>query len=191
MNPRRSALPVRPLLRRRAAPAPRFGIASAVLAISVGLAGCTSAPAPKPTPTPLFASKAEAFKAAEQVYRDYTDASNERRDGTGGLDPQSFLAGQALEDDINAQRTFDEKHLKVIGPNRVASFHPVGYEEKRSQVEAELCIDVTSSHVRNDSGVDVTPSTRASEVALHVVMTGEGDHLVITSAVAGTHSCLL
>jgi len=168
----------------------RAGVAVALVAAAIGLAGCTPGPAPKPTPTPLFAGEAEAFKAAEQVYRDYNDASNERREGQANTDPQSFLSGQALEDDINAQRSFKEKHLKIVGPNRVSSFHPIGYDKARDQVSVDLCIDVSESHVIDESGADVTPSTRADLVALNVVMTGQGDHLEITSAVAGNHACL-
>ena len=174
---------------RRAAGALRAGVAVALVAAVIGLAGCTPGPAPKPTPTPLFTSEADAFKAAEQVYRDYNEASNERRDGKEDADPQSFLSGQALEDDINAQRKFKEKHLKIVGPNRVSSFSPIGYDRARGQITADLCIDVTASRVVDDSGTDVTPTSRAGLIALQVTMTGQGDHLEITSAVAGEHLC--
>lgn len=167
----------------------RAGIAAVLISAAIGLAGCTPDPAPQPTPTPLFASEAEAFTAAEQVYRDYTDASNERRDGKADADPQNFLSGQALEDDINAQRTLRAKRLKVVGPNRVTSFRAFDYDQARGQIGADVCIDVTESRVLDDSGEDVTPSSRASLVALHVVMTQEHDRLQITSAVAGKHSC--
>ncbi|MCE4026792.1 hypothetical protein LXM50_12510 [Microbacterium sp. Au-Mic1] len=167
----------------------RAGIAVVLVATAVGLVGCTPGPAPKPTPTPLFTSEAEAFKAAEQVYRDYNEASNERREGKEDVDPQSFLSGQALDDDINAQRMFKEKHLKIVGPNRVSSFDPIDYDQARGQISANLCVDVTQSRVVDDSGADVTPSTRAGLVALHVTMTERRDHLEITSAVAGEHSC--
>jgi len=172
MNPRRSAL-----------------IITAVVAAVIGLAGCTPGPAPTPTPTPLFTSEAEAFKAAEQVYRDYVDAGNERRDGTAVADPQTFLSGQALEDDINAQRMLKEKHLRIAGPNRVRSFHAVDYDERRGQVSAELCIDVTESRVIDESGADTTPPNRPGLVALRVVLISQGEQLAITSAVPGEHAC--
>ena len=193
MNPRRSALGIPSRGRRRAARAPRAGIASALVVaigvVAIGLAGCAPGPAPKPTPTPLFTSEADAFKAAEQVYRDYNDASNSRRDGKAGVDPQRFLAGQALEDDINARRSFEEKHLRVVGPNRVSSFDPIDYDQARGQVSANLCIDVTESHVVDEAGNDVTQPSRTGLVALHVILTEQRAHLAITSAIAGTHSC--
>lgn len=172
MIPRRSAL-----------------ITTAVVAAVIGLAGCTPGPAPTPTPTPLFTSEAEAFKAAEQVYRDYVDAGNERRGGTAGADPQKFLSGQALEDDINAQRMLKAKHLRIAGPNRVSSFRAVDYDERRGQVSAELCIDVTASRVVDESGADATPSNRPGLVALRVVLISQGKQLAITSAVPGEHAC--
>lgn len=173
MNPRRSAL-----------------IATAVVAVAFGLAACAPGPAPKPTPTPLFASEAEAFKAAEQVYREYVDAGNARRRGAEGANPQSFLSGQALTDDINAQRTLKEKHLRIVGPSRVSSFSAIEYDRMREQVNAELCIDVAGSRVIDESGADVTPSSRADLVALRVVMTSQGRQLAITSAVPGEHACV-
>lgn len=165
-------------------------LTTAVVAGVIGLSACTPVPTPEPTPTPLFASEAEAFKAAERVFRDYNAASNERRRGTAGAEPQNFLSGQALEDDINAQRTLKEKHLRIDGPNRVSSFHAVEYDKEREQVSAELCIDVTGSRVVDESGADVTPPSRADLVALRVVMTSQGDQLAITSAAPGGHSCI-
>lgn len=190
MIPRPSPFHPRPTHRRHAAAPLRAGVAAVLIAVSVALTGCTPGAAPKPTPTPLFTSEADAFRAAEQVYRAYVEAGNERRASNDGIDPQSFLAGQALEDDINAQRMFREKHLKVVGPNKVSSFRPLKYDEARGQVSADLCVDVTESRVVNESGTDVTPSARVGVVAVEVEMTSNGQHLVITGAIPGKRSCI-
>ena len=138
MNPRRSAFLLRAFLGRRAAPALRFGIATAVVAVSVGLAGCTPATAPKPTPTPLFASKAEAFKAAERVYRDYVDALNGRNAGETDAHPEVLLGGKALEFDIEAVRSRQERGIRVNGDTLLRSFR--GVDVKREPASAVITL---------------------------------------------------
>ena len=189
MNRRRRALLPWPLLRRRAAPALRFGIAAAVVAVSVGLAGCTPAPAPKPTPTPLFASKAEAFKAAEQVYRDYVDAANAQQNGNPDADPQQFLAGTALDEDIDSVRQFDESGLRVTGTSIIRSFRAQLYDPQSNEVEGLACLDVSRSRVVNAAGADVTPASRPAWVGLSVHMSPRKSGLKIVSIDSNDKSC--
>ncbi|MBN9159077.1 hypothetical protein [Microbacterium sp.] len=160
----------------------RAGIAAVLVSAAIGLAGCTPDPAPQPTPTPLFASEAEAFTAAEQVYRDYTDASNERRDGKADADPQQYLAGAALEDEITVQRQLETKKLVVVGSIRVISFTGTSFERATSRVSARVCLDVKDARVVDSSGADVTPSARQEVGLLEVKFTRSGDGLVIVES---------
>jgi hypothetical protein len=189
MNRRRRALLPWPLLRRRAAPALRFGIATAVVAVSVGLAGCTPAPAPKPTPTPLFASKAEAFKAAEQVYRTYTEAGNAAHGGDASASPEQFLSGSALEDEIAVQRQLQEEKLKVVGPIRIVSFSGTDFEPATSRVLAKVCLDVKDARVIDAAGADVTPATRKERGLLDLAFTGAEGRLVIIESQSLESEC--
>lgn len=189
MNPRRSAFLLRAFLGRRAAPALRFGIATAVVAVSVGLAGCTPATAPKPTPTPLFASKAEAFKAAERVYRDYVDAANAQQNGNPDADPQQFLAGTALDDDTDSVRQFDESGLRVTGTSSIRSFRAQFYDPQSNEVRGVACLDVSQSRVVNAAGADVTPAARPAWVGLSVHMSPRKSELKIVSLDSNDESC--
>ena len=190
MNRRRRALLPWPLLGRRAAPALGFGIATAVVAVSVGLAGCTPAPAPKPTPTPLFASKAEAFKAAEQVYRDYVDAGNANRNGIETPDATDFLVGSALESSVNSSRELREKGLTLSGEIRLLWFSGVEFEEASSRVKANACVDVSGTRVDDVNGADVTPAGRALAVPLSLRFDRAANgKLVISSSTSGTTPC--
>src|SRR5690349_16979313 len=95
-----------------------FRVVAAALAVAVVL-GTATACQPEPAPSPstgAFATQAEAFAAAEETYRAYVDALNERRSNpSGGLDPQTFLTGSALEVDISTQQQLDQAGLTLSG----------------------------------------------------------------------------
>ncbi|MFB7844319.1 hypothetical protein [Microbacterium sp. NPDC056052] len=172
MNPRRSAL-----------------ITTAVVAAVIALAGCTPGPAPTPTPTPLFASEAEAFKAAEQVYRDYVDAANAQQNGAVDVDPQKYLAGTALADDVRSVRDFEKSGLKITGTSMIKYFRAQSFEPKSDGVESLACLDVSQSRVVNSAGVDVTPNNRQSLVGLSVRMAPDRSGLKIVSLIPNELSC--
>ncbi len=191
MNPRRSVLPARPLFGRRAAPALRFGIATAVLAVSVGLAGCAPAPAPKPTPTALFASEAEAFKAAEQVYRDYVDALNGRNTGETDAHPERLLGGKALEFDIESVRSRQERGIRVNGDTLLRSFRGVDVktEPASTVIHSDACVDVSGTRLVDSSGSDVTPPDRQPSALLRVTMNQSKRSLIITDTKLTADHC--
>lgn len=166
----------------------RAGIAVVLVAAAVGLAGCTPGPAPKPTPTPLFTSEAEAFKAAEQVYRDYVDAGNARRTGASA-DPESYLMGKALDDDISTQRMLSERKVHVTGKNVLNSFRGAGFDLKTGSVDADVCLDVSSSRVIAEDGADVTPADRSSLVSIRLRLVPSGAALKITDSTPGDATC--
>jgi hypothetical protein len=179
MNPRRSALHGRPA--RGGRPALRAVIAAALVAAAVGLAGCTPGPAPKLTPTPLFTSEADAFKAAEQVYRDYVDAANAQQNGDQSAEPQRYLAGAALNEDIKSTRDFEKSGLKITGTSNIRYFRAQSYDAKSGGVESLACLDVSQSRVVNSAGADVTPTNRSPLVGLAIGMSPDKKGLKIVS----------
>ena len=172
MIPRRSAL-----------------LTTAVVAGVIGLSACTPVPTPEPTPTPLFASEAEAFKAAERVYRDYVDAANAQQNGAMDVDPQEYLAGAALADDVRSVRDFEKSGLKITGTSAIKYFRAQSFEPKTDGVESLACLDVSQSRVVDSAGVDVTPNNRQSLVGLSVRMAPGRSGLKIVSLAPNELSC--
>lgn len=167
----------------------RAGVGVVLVAAAVSLAGCTPGPAPKPTPTPLFTSEAEAFKAAEQVYRDYVDAGNAQQNGDQSADPQQYLAGVALDDDVKSVRDFEKSGLKITGTSTIKYFRAQSFDTKSEGVESLACLDVSGSRVVNAAGVDVTPTNRQALVGLSVRMSPDKDGLKIVSLAPNDQSC--
>lgn len=137
------------------------------------LAACTPEPEPTPTKTALFASDEEAFAAAEETYRAYTEAANEAEPGEGDRNPNDYLIGSALEGAIDAQRALDEAGLHVDGDVAVARFLPVEGSVQRDgeKLSAIACLDLTAARTLNAQGEDVTPADRPDVVASGVTMT--------------------
>jgi len=171
MNPRRSVL-----------------LTAAVVAAAIGLAGCTPGPAPTPTPTPLFTSEAEAFKAAEQVFRDYIDAANSAQDDPSA-DPQTFLAGRALEDDIKSERDLDAAGHRITGRTVVTGYASASYDPDASTVKGRACLDVTNTQTLDAQGRDITKSSRAPVVAVDLTFAGIANSLKIVSIAPSKESC--
>ncbi|WP_102192682.1 hypothetical protein [Microbacterium aurantiacum] len=162
-----------------------------VLALAAGLVvGCS--PAPKPTPTAAFASEEEAFAAAEETYRAYLQASAARADGDEAADPEAYLSGAALESDIQTQRELTAAGLKIVGASTVHDFLGLvaRFDTKIAEVTAEVCVDISASRVIDDSGSDVTPTTRPERGKVEVVFSGDNDQLLISNtAPAESSAC--
>lgn len=167
----------------------RAGVVATVIAASVGLAACTPGPVPQPTPTPLFTSEADAFKAAEQVYRDYVDAANAQQNGEPSVDPQQYLAGAALDDDVNSVREFEKSGLKITGTSSIKYFRPQSYDANSDKVESLACLDVSQSRVVNSAGLDVTPTNRKALVSLSVRMSPDKSDLKIVLIAPSDKPC--
>lgn len=175
MNPRLSAL-----------------LASVLVAATTAIAGCAPGPAPKPTHTPLFTSEAEAFKAAEQVYRDYTEEANASRNGDSKADPEKYLAGTALEDVIKSRREIKAAGLTASGSLTVQSFAGTSFNSAVNSVLGVVCIGIGDTRVTNDKGQDVTPTDRPSVSALSIEFAslGSRSNLVITKSESSSAPCL-
>lgn len=143
--------------------------------IALGLlAACTPAaePEPEPTKTALFASDEEAFAAAEETYRAYTDASNAAERGETEADPQDYLIGSALEGAIDAHRALEEAGLRLDGDVSLSKFLPLkeSIRPGREQLSAIVCLDLTAARTVNSQGEDVTPADRPDVIAASVTM---------------------
>jgi hypothetical protein len=159
------------------------GISALVLTVGF-LSGCTPEPDPTPTPTAAFASEEEAFAAAEEVYESYLAASAKRAAGDSKSAPESFLTGDALQADIDAQRILREQRVSISGPSSIHHFDPVSAETAGhvAEVIADICVDISASRVINDAGVDVTPANRPERTVITVTFTGSSSELLIASS---------
>lgn len=165
---------------------------AAVAILAVVLAGCITEPEPAPTPTAAFASEEEAFAAAEEVYRAYTDALNERRQGVSGADPQQYLIGIALESDIDGQNALSAEGLRIEGTAQMISFVGESGELQTDDphVVGLVCIDVSGVSLISQAGVNVTPPERGDIVAQRVDFVGLSASLLIAhEATAETTTC--
>ncbi|MCM3780571.1 hypothetical protein [Microbacterium hydrocarbonoxydans] len=161
-------------------------LAGPVVVLSLLLAGCSPSPDPSPTPTPAFASEEEAFAAAEEVYRAYLIEVEARAAGDPTADPQQFLIGQALEDDIEGQRALREAGLTVLGTASLRSFDSGQIKRMTPDVDlvARVCVDLASTRVTDTTGADRTPVERPPRAELEIRFTGSSKDLRIASSSA-------
>lgn len=152
-------------------PSPRSALLTPLaLAAAVMLAstsGCTAPPEPEPTPTPLFATDEEAFAAAEEVYRKYTEAGNARLAGEDEPDPEDYLTAEALAAAIDGTRTMEKNGLHLAGSGGIVSFSGVEVSGSRldPSVSARVCLEVSNVRVIDSLGSDVTPTSRPDVIA--------------------------
>lgn len=193
-------LPLSPLVSRFAqARRDRAGLSAsigaavtlAVAVVMVALVGCTPAPEPTPTPTAAFASEEEAFAAAEAVYRAYNEAENEERAADSAINSRKYLTGQALEDQIEAARFYDDADLQLVGDVVVVSFQGDRAElASPSRIKARVCLDVSATRVQQIDGGDVTPAERPLRVLLLVTfIAGPTQLMISTSEMLDGQSC--
>jgi hypothetical protein len=154
------------------------------LAMVIGVTtGCQPEPQPSPS-TPIFATEEEAFAAAEETYRAYVDALNQRRaDPASTPDPQVFLTGQALETDIDTQRQLDQADLALRGSTSISSVQRVSAQLDNGSVRLDICLDSTGTRVLNGEGEDVTPSDRDSISLITVDFLWAGEAMVVEESV--------
>ena len=159
---------------------------AAILLVTAGVAqllGCAPEPVPTPTPTAAFASKEEAFAAAEEVYRAYNEALNERSSGVESADPQSYLSGLALEGDIDTQNLLSSSNLHTAGAAVLEAFvgESADLDGGLATMTAIVCIDVSAVSLRDKSGVDVTPPDRGDKIVQRVYFVGTEESLRVSN----------
>ena len=169
--------------RRRVAS--RFFALTSLSALAIGsLVGCGSAPEPAPTPTPVFVSEAQAFAAAEDVYRAYNDALN----SIDPSDPETFepvfeLSSGAFEkaDRKNLSILHAERH-SIAGDAVVLSFTGYSASPQYQTVTARICLDVSAVQITDENGASVVAPDRPEVYALDVTFELQDDQFSIDAA---------
>lgn len=150
------------------------------------LAGCTPEPISSPTPTPAFASEAEAFAAAEEVYRAYNDALN----AVDPSDPATFeplfdLSSGPFEEADRKNLSFmhAEGHM-ISGDAVVLSFtgHTADAESRFREVSAQICLDVSAVEITDAGGASVVTPGRPDVYSLDVTFELHDDDFTIDVA---------
>ncbi|WP_349310537.1 hypothetical protein [Microbacterium sp. MM2322] len=143
----------------------RSAVLVATVTLAAVLSACTPAAAPTPTPTPTptgFASKEEAFAAAEATYRAYVDALNE----VDLSDPATFEPVYALMsgDAVNKERkTLSEYHaerLTVRGESKISRLEPIEWSPDANRAQLASCVDVSKVDVLDSSGRSIVDDER-------------------------------
>lgn len=154
-------------------------------ALALGaLSGCAPTPEPSPTKTALFASDEEAFVAAEETYRAYTEALN----NVDTNDPATFepMFEYATGDFLAAdKKTFSElhaRHLVTQGEMKVVNFVGVKSRPPFEEIESMICVDVSETDVVDADGISQVSADRPSLNALNVTFKVTGSQLRIAHA---------
>lgn len=149
--------------------------------IAVMLAGCAPVPTPTPTPTAAFASKEEAFAAAEETYRAYTDALND----VDPADPATFEA--TYEFSSGSVRTadrenFSEMHAEgqtiegdadvslVVGQEATAPY---------SLIVSIICVDVRDVVIRDAAGASIVNPNRPDVYQIEATFKADSGRLFL------------
>jgi len=148
------------------------------------LSACAPTPEPSPTPTAAFASEEEAFAAAEETYRAYTEALNKVEID----EPATYEALAAYSSgDFEAadRKSFSELHAEkyeLQGETRVMRFTGLESEPPYNEVLALACLDVSDSRVVDESGSSVVPPDRPDVNAVQLTFRLSGADLLIDHA---------
>ncbi|EZP29492.1 hypothetical protein [Microbacterium oleivorans] len=152
----------------------RSAVLVATVTLAVALSACTPAAAPTPTPSPTgFASKEEAFAAAEATYRAYVDALNK----VDLSDPATFepvyalLDGSALNGSKKELTNLHAELLEKRGVTKVKKINRVNADPETSTVTVNVCLDVTDVDIVDASGSSVVPEGRNDRQLLAIELT--------------------
>jgi hypothetical protein len=167
-------------------------------ALSAGLlalgmfAACTPEPEPTPTKTALFTSDEEAFAAAEETYRAYTDAVNSTDlSDAHTIEPvYEMLTDPAESASRKNYSMYSAEKIRRTGNSKFDTFTPVSFEN--GLITARLCIDVSDVELLNSEGESVVPVDRLDRqpIEIELVAGSSPTGLVIRSnIVAENFAC--
>jgi hypothetical protein len=150
----------------------------ALAAVVLLLTGCVQAdpaakPSPTPSSTPLFATEADALKAATDAYAAFSKISDDVfHDGGANSERMKQVAsGEQLNQEIEGYESIRSKGQHSTG---YSSFDRVVLEQYSSNllgqnvVTVYLCEDITSVDVLDANGVSVVSSDRPNVVQYEV-----------------------
>ena len=154
----------------------------AAFAVVGALVGCARSPEPTPTPTG-FASEAEAFEAAEATYRAYVDATNaQRMDPLHSPAPESFLRGELLESELEFDRQLKAEVLSIVGETVITDVEYAAIDANLTSADVNICLDSSQTTIVDESGNDVTPSTREPITLISTTVVWTPSGTAITSS---------
>lgn len=168
----------------RRSPARRYLAVGCVALSAVGILGCSPAPEPEPTPTPAFASKEEAFAAAEETYRAYNDALN----SVDLSQPQTFEPLYALSSgsferaDRENLSTMHAEEQSIAGTAKVISFMGIDSVAPFTTTTAIVCLDVSEVVVKDANGNSLVRPDRPNVYGIEVSFELDGNEMLIHSA---------
>src|SRR5699024_4685325 len=107
-----------------------------------------------------------------------------QRKAESSQNPQTYLTGLALESDIDANRTLEEKGIRLDGDGAVTAFIGTKFDPnaKPRRVTADVCLDVGATRVIDSAGADVTPPDRQAVVGLEVEFVLVDDAMQISNS---------
>jgi len=161
--------------------------AAAIAALlAMPLAACsptqpTRSPTPTPVHTALFASDAEALKAATDAYAAYQHVTDEvlHAGGQGADRYEKVALGSALEKALDGARQFREKGLHTTGESR---FDSVQLQERSSKsVSFYVCDDVSDTDLLNSSGQSQAAASGTKRTPWQVEAKADGGSTLLIS----------
>ncbi|AZS43520.1 hypothetical protein BWL13_01080 [Microbacterium oleivorans] len=165
----------------------RSAVLVATVTLAVALSACTPAAAPTPTPSPTgFASKEEAFAAAEATYRAYVDETNRLLAGDDKADPMNYLNGQARIDEEKVQQLLADSKRRLSGQFQITDFSPESWTS--DEVQAFVCLDLSGVRVESVEGASLSQDGRTAQNLLEVRISGFSEPRIISS-VLRSESC--
>ncbi|HEY5224706.1 MAG TPA: hypothetical protein VIJ18_16870 [Microbacteriaceae bacterium] len=152
---------------------------ASLLAVGI-LAGCApAAPTPTHTPaatqSPMFASDADALKAATDAYAAYLKMSDTIAHD-GGKDPERikpFVTGAQLAQQLRGFEVFSKDGLRSSGDTRFDTVSLQRWTQRGDglvEVDLYMCTDVSDVRVLNSTGTDVTPGTRIDRLPIQIAL---------------------
>lgn len=161
-----------------------FAIAATVLA-GIALVGCTPDPQPTPKPQATFASEAEAFAAAEAVYREYIDAFNrvDLADAASFESLREYTAGDYLAGEQESLSELHAERVSRTGDLKVEWFRGTAVSEN-SQVTARVCNNVGDVNLTDSNGQTLVSPERPTRYAISLTFekSSNGVYIIASDA---------
>ena len=142
---------------------PAATLALAFLTGCAAITGCAPQPEASPTPSSRFTNEAEAYRAAEETYRAYVDASN-RIDlkSPATFEPVYKLeTGDALASDKKTFTSYYSSGVTKTGDVILKLTAPREIDMKRRLATLDVCQDVSQVEVTDADGNSLVSPDRS------------------------------
>ena len=158
-------------------------LAPLALAAAV-LSACAPPEDPDPTPTAAFADEEEAYAAAEEVYRAYTESFNavDYQDPATFLELEKFTTGEYRSSEQEGLSEFHASGYVREGNTDLVWFQGTSFSD--SEIEARACNDVSGTSVTDTEGNSVVLEGRPDTIAVDLKFKVDHGELRIAAAEA-------